>query len=76
MQNESKLTLTQSCELTHIFQAMDLDTLEDYAQGLRNRMYTCAINFIECGPFIEKDTYLEMKEIYKRLENELESRSR
>jgi len=74
MQNEPKLTLTQSCELTHIFQAMDLDTLETYAGDLRNRMYACAINFIEGGPFVEQGTYLEMKEIYERLTNVLETR--
>ena len=71
MQNESKLTLTQACELTHIFQAMSLETLETYAGDLRHRMNMCAINFIEGGPFVEKDTYLEMKEIYERVQLEL-----
>jgi hypothetical protein len=71
MQNESKLTLTQSCELTLIFQAMDLETLETYAGDLKHRMNMCAINFIEGGPFVEKDTYQEMKEICGRVENAL-----
>jgi hypothetical protein len=71
MQNESKLTLTQSCELTLIFQAMSLETLETYAGDLRHRMNMCAINFIEGGPFVEKDTYQEMKDIYERVESAL-----
>lgn len=71
MQNESKLTLTQSCELTLIFQTMSLETLETYAGDLRHRMNMCAINYIEGGPFIEQDTYREMKDIYGRVESAL-----
>lgn len=71
MINESKLTLTQSCELTLIFQTMSLETLETYAGDLRHRMNMCAINYIEGGPFIEQDTYREMKDIYGRVESAL-----
>lgn len=71
MIEESKLTLTQSCELTLIFQAMSLETLETYAGDLKHRMNMCAINFIEGGTLVEKDAYQEMKEIYNRLENTL-----
>lgn len=71
MQNESKLTLTQSCELTLIFQTMSLETLETYAGDLKHRMNMCAINYIEGGPFIEQDTYHEMKDIYGRVESAL-----
>jgi hypothetical protein len=71
MQNETKLTLTQSCELTAIFQIMSLETLEIYVGDLRQRMNMCAVNFIEGGPFIEKDTYQEMKDIYTRAETAL-----
>ena len=65
------MTLTQSCELTLIFQAMSLETLETYAGDLRHRMNLCAINFIEGGPFIEQETYNEMKDIYGRVESAL-----
>lgn len=71
MINESKLTLTQSCELTLIFQAMSLETLETYAGDLKHRMNMCAINYIEGGPLVEKDTYQEMKDIYGRVESAL-----
>jgi len=71
MINETKLTLTQSCELTLIFQAMSLETLETYAGDLKHRMNMCAINYIEGGPFIEQDTYREMKDIYGRVESAL-----
>ena len=71
MTTESKLTLTQSCELILIFQAMSLETLETYAGDLKHRMNMCAINFIEGGPFVEKDTYQEMKDIYERVESAL-----
>jgi len=71
MKTESKMTLTQSCELTLIFQAMSLETLETYAGDLRHRMNLCAINFIEGGPFIEQETYNEMKDIYGRVESAL-----
>ena len=72
--NELKLTLTQSCELTHIFQTMDLGTLEMYADNLKQRMNECAINYIEGGPIVEKDTYLEMKDIYSRVQTALENK--
>lgn len=71
MKVESKLTLTQSCELTLIFQTMSLETLETYAGDLRHRMNMCAINYIEGGPFIEQETYNEMKDIYGRVESAL-----
>lgn len=71
MINESKLTLTQSCELTHIFNSMSLEALETYAGDLKHRMNMCAINYIEGGPFIEQETYNEMKDIYGRVESAL-----
>jgi hypothetical protein len=71
MITESKLTLTQSCELTHIFETMSLETLGIYAEGLRDRMNKCAINYIEGGPFIEQTTYNEMKDIYEKIEQAL-----
>lgn len=71
MITESKLTLTQSCELTHIFQTMSLEALEIYAKGLKERMHECAINYIEGGPFIEQTTYNEMKDIYEKIEQAL-----
>jgi len=71
MKTESKMTLTQSCELTLIFQAMSLETLETYVGDLRHRMNLCAINFIEGGSFIEQETYNEMKDIYGRVESAL-----
>lgn len=72
--NNSKLTLTAACELTHIFQTMDLDTLQMYAGNLKQRMAQCAISFIEGGPIIEQETYLEMKDIYSRVESSLENK--
>ena len=69
------LTLTVSCELTHIFQTMDLDTLELYADNLKQRMNQCAINYIEGGPFIEQSTYLEMKDIYSRVQSALDNKN-
>ena len=71
MITESKLTLTQSCELTHIFGTMDIVTLGIYAEGLKDRMYQCAINYIEGGPFIEQTTYNELKDIYEKVEEAL-----
>ena len=71
MINESKLTLTQSCELTHIFNSMSLEALETYAGDLKHRMNRCAVNYIEGGPFIEQDTYREMKDIYGHVESAL-----
>jgi hypothetical protein len=71
MITESKLTLTQSCELTHIFGTMNIETLGIYAEGLKNRMNQCAINYIEGGPFIEQTTYNEMKDIYEKVEQAL-----
>lgn len=65
------LTLTQACELSHIFQIMDLETLELYAENLKHRMTTCAINFIECESFVKRETYNEMKDIYGRVESSL-----
>jgi hypothetical protein len=72
--NQSTLTLTVACELTHIFQTMDLGTLEMYAANLKQRMNECAINYIEGGPIVEKDTYLEMKEIYSKVQTSLENK--
>jgi len=71
MIKESKLTLTQSCELTLIFQAMSLETLETYAGDLKHRMNMCAISYVEGGSFIEQETYNEMKDIYGRVESAL-----
>jgi hypothetical protein len=50
---------------------MSLETLETYAGDLRHRMNMCAINYIEGGPFIEQETYNEMKDIYGRVESAL-----
>jgi hypothetical protein len=71
MITESKLTLTQSCELTHIFGTMDIVTLGIYAEGLRNRMNQCAINYIEGGPYVEQTTYNELKDIYEKVQETL-----
>lgn len=69
--NNSTLTLTYSCELTHIFQTMDLDTLQMYSDNLKQRMIECAINYIEGACTVEQTTYQEMKEIYLKVESAL-----
>jgi hypothetical protein len=74
MINESKLTLTVACELTAIFNSMSYDALDMYAQDLGNRMTLCAINYIEGGPMVEQGTYLEMKDIYGRVESALSNK--
>jgi hypothetical protein len=71
MMTESKLTLTQSCELLALFEHIDFESLECYARDLKQRMNQCAISYIEGGPFIEQQTYLEMQEIYSRVESAL-----
>ena len=72
--NQSTLTLTVACELTHIFQTMDLGTLEMYADNLKQRMTECAINYIEGGFVDESRVYLEMKDIYSRVQTALENK--
>ena len=71
MQKESKLTLTQSCELLALFEHIYFESLEYFAKDLRHRMNQCAISYIEGGPMIEQQTYLEMQEIYSRVESAL-----
>ena len=71
MMTESKLTLTQSCELIALFEHIDFESLECYARDLKQRMNQCAINYVEGGPFMEQTTYREMQEIYSRVESAL-----
>ncbi len=73
--NESKLTLTYSCELTVIFNSMSYDALDMYAQDLGNRMNLCAINYIEGGSMVEQTTYQEMKDILQRVVSAIDNKN-
>ncbi len=73
--NESKLTLTYSCELTVIFNSMSYDALDMYAQDLGNRMNLCAINYIEGGSMTEQTTYQEMKDILQRVVSAIDNKN-
>jgi hypothetical protein len=74
MMTESKLTLTAACELTAIFNSMSYDALDMYAQDLGQRMNLCAISYIEGGPMVEQQTYLEMKDILSRVQSALDNK--
>lgn len=75
MTNQSTLTLTAACELTAIFNSMSYDALDMYAQDLGQRMNQCAISYIEGGPMVEQQTYLEMKDILSRVQSALDNKN-
>lgn len=54
---------------------MHYDALDMYAQDLGHRMNLCAISYIEGGPMVEQQTYLEMKDILSRVQSALDNKN-